>query len=154
MRTDAEIVAHIREITDRDWLGTITADLAMYLPFEEARQFLSIGVDAGWTQLDRSPDTVKKQMLDYMDFAWGKANDCRGISAGRSLNHMAAWLWMLGEDQVATALESYMYYGKPQLRAICEHYGWDWRTWDDGEWRNEERSTVWSPDEVEVAGLH
>ena len=28
--------------------------------------------------------------------------------------------------------------GKPQLAAICEHYGVDWRSLDDGQWVNDE----------------
>lgn len=45
---------------------------------------------------------------------------------------------MLGEDQAVKKLDSYELYGKPQLRAICEHFGWDWTQWDDGIWRNSE----------------
>jgi hypothetical protein len=73
-----------------------------------------------------------------MPFAWEKANDCRGLSANRSIEHMTAWLWMLGDDLADKMDGLYEYYGKPCLRAICEKYGCKWQQWDDGVWRNSE----------------
>jgi len=70
-----------------------------------------------------------------MPFAWEKANGCRGISASRSLRHMVAWLWLDGQDEFLEKwndLRDYEYYGKPQLIAICELYGIDWKKFDDG----------------------
>lgn len=74
-------------------------------------------------------------MLDYMEFAWDKANNGRGISAMRSMHHYMAWTWMLGDD--LGNLLDYQYYGKDNLVKICKHYGWDHAKWDDGVRRNE-----------------
>ena len=82
-----------------------------------------------------------------MAFAWEKANHRRGISAGRSLDHMSAWLWLLGHDEAADAMLDHDHYGKPRLRAICEAFGWDWRQWDDGRWTNEEQADGLAPPE-------
>ena len=71
-------------------------------------------------------------MQKYMDFAWDKANSRRGLSAGRSLSHMSAWLWLMGESTAADEImDNHYNYGKPWLRAICEAFGWDWREWDN-----------------------
>ena len=152
-RTDNEILDKIRaiEATGADWLGTQRGDLINYLPFSAAKPFLKPGVDeAGWfeCQEHRDENSIKAAMLKYMPFAWDKANNNRGLSAGRSLDHMSASLWMLGLDDAATAILDYDLYGKPHLRAICEAFGWDWRQWDDGRWTSEEAEDGHAPPET------
>ena len=52
---------------------------------------------------------------------------------------MRAWLWLLGRTAAAEKLSlGHDMYGKPQLRAICEEFGWDWKQWDDGSWTSVE----------------
>lgn len=139
MRTDQEILKRIEEVKDRDWLGTQRSDLLIRLPFETAKPFLKDNATSEtWTQQGRDHQTIKDEMLQYMPFAWDKANNNRGISAGRSLDHMSAWLWLLGYDKAADQILEYDLYGKPWLRAICEAFEWDWRQWDDGRWTNNE----------------
>lgn len=139
MRTDKEILDRINIIEPYDFLGAERNDLLVFLTFEAAKPYLKPEVTPDqWTSTDQSELHIKQMMLDYMPFAWGKANNCRGLSAGRSINHMCAWLWMLGEDAAADAIRNYSHYGKPQLRAICEAYGWEWQQWDDGAWTNNE----------------
>ena len=131
MRTQDEIVARIRERQPHDFLGFEVMEYWPYLDYEHAKPFLKEGVKPEeWT--DR-PDIakVKQVMVDYMPFAWEKANGCRGISAGRSLSHYAAWLWLDGDDKLWPTLEHYEFYGKDQLRAICAHLGIDPDKWDD-----------------------
>ena len=67
-----------------------------------------------------------------MEFAWDKANNCRGISASRSIDHYSVWIWLLGDEDKLSDIRDYEYYGKPQLVEICELYGWDHSKWDDG----------------------
>jgi len=138
-RTNEEIVARIEEIKSTDFFGAGTADLIAYLPFMEAKKFLkeTVGGD-DWKELPRDHASIIAEILAYMPFAWDKANNCRGLSAARSLNHMQAWLWMLGEVKAAEGLDKYTLYGKPQLRAICEHFGWNWQEWDNNNWSNDE----------------
>lgn len=136
IRTDEEILARVEEVKDRDWMGFERNDLIIYLPFDKARPFLVEGTtEDEWETLDRSRESVLKTMLDYMPFAWDKANNKRGLSAGRSMSHYAAWIWMAGDD--VGDLTEYEYYGKDNLRMICEHYGWDADQWDDGERAND-----------------
>ena len=141
MRTDAEILARIETVKERglDWLGTQRWDLVLRLPYELAKPYLKEGVgEEDWKPSPRDEEAVRAEMHDYMDFAWDKANNRRGISAGRSLAHMAAWLWLVGLNEAADAMDHYDYYGKPHLRAICEHFDWNWRKWDDERWTTDE----------------
>lgn len=135
-RTQEEIVNRIEELKDLDFFGFQRSDLIEYLDFEHAKPYLKD--DATKEQWDKVVDEREDpvhMIKDYMEFAWEKANGCRGISAGRSLDHMKAWLWLAGEDEFLEEhnhFENYEYYGKPQLIAICEKYDIDWKQYDDG----------------------
>lgn len=148
-RTTPEILAKIEKLKAEDFFGFATGDLISYLSFEEAKPFLKEGTTAEmWgAPLPRDHESVKSQIVDYMPFAWDKANNCRGISASRSISHMGTWLWMLGLDEASEQIQDYDRYGKPQLRQICEHFGVDWRALDDGEWRNDEMQDGGPPPE-------
>lgn len=147
-RSDVEILARVEAIRPVDFLlPTQRFDLIIRLSFEAAKPFL--GPDAtpeSWGEpKPRDAESVKGDMLKYMPFAWEKANNCRGLSAARTLGHMSAWLWLMGMGAAADQIQEYNCYGKPQLRAICEHFGWDWRQWDDGKWRNDEAAPGAAP---------
>ena len=129
----------IEDIKDKDFFGAEVEDLLSRLSFSAARPFLvDEATEDDWTMYPRDAESIKAEMLDYMPFAWDKANHCRGLSAHRSIDHMAGWLWLLGYDAAVEQISTYDRYGKPQLRAICEEFGWDWRQWDDGRWANDE----------------
>lgn len=149
VRSVAEIQARIRSYESADFFGTQRDDLIGVLPFAAAREWLKPDADpAHWNPESATPSAVKARALDYMPFAWDKANNRRGLSAGRSINHMTAWLWLLG-DPLADELEGmYRDYGKPCLVAICEKYGWNWRQWDDDRWTNHESSEGVPADQV------
>lgn len=137
-RTQQEILGRIKEIKNSDFFGFETSVLIDFLTFDNAKQYLKKGVKrAQWEEGEKPrplTDPVQ-EIKDYMEFAWEKANGCRGLSAGRSLAHMRAWLWLAGEDKFLEEhnnLDDYEYYGKPELIAICEKYEIDWKILDDG----------------------
>ena len=137
MRTDDEILARIEARKEEDFFGFELTDLLIRLPFEKARPYVSDEItEAGWTTLPRDRDSVLKEMHEYMSFAWDKANNCRSLSAGRSMCHYMAWVWLVGDEEVFGDLTDYQYYGKDNLVKICNHYGWDSSQWDDGERTN------------------
>ena len=140
MRTDEQIVEKVKAENDRNMFVDFSGDLLLTLPFDVAKPFLRDGVtrDEWGPPLDRSPPAVIKRITEYMPFAWDKANNGRGLSALRSIDHMRAWLWLLGEEEASSAIRNYDSYGKPQLAAICEHFGIDWRSLDDGVWSDDE----------------
>ena len=94
--------------------------------------------DIAEVQSELTQEAMLKEMEEYMEFAWGKANDERGISANRSIQHYIAWTWLAGDRDLSAEVErlyaeEYDFYGKPILRKICEFYGWDWKQWDEDE---------------------
>lgn len=131
MRTDAEIIERIKQRESVDWGGFEFSDLALRLPYEAIKPFLKDDAfEADWEQAPRDRDSLLKEMHDYMDFAWDKANNERGLSAGRSMSHYSAWVWLAGDD--LGDLTEYQYYGKDNLVKICQQYGWDHKQWDNG----------------------
>ena len=139
MRTDSQILKRITELGKSDLFGTQQADLVCRLPFTAVRPMLKENsAQADWKVQPRDDASIKAEMQKYMRFAWDKANNRRGLSAGRSMAHMSTCLWLLGHDEAADAVLTYDMYGKNWLRAICEAFGWDWRQWDDGRWSNDE----------------
>jgi hypothetical protein len=141
MRTISEIEAKIKAADDL--FGTVRGDLMQWLPFDRAKEMDLVSdtataekwAEAGFPR-PLSDEAAINEIKGYMPFAWDKANNCRGLSAGRSILHMQAWLWLLGADDAQ--LDDYTHYGKPQLKAICEAFGIDWKALDDGHWRNNE----------------
>jgi len=134
LRTQEEIIKRIEVRKKDDLLGWEINEYICYLDYENAKPYLKKDVTKESWGNRKEKEPVKK-IKEYMDFAWEKANDCRGISAGRSLMHMRAWLWLDSQDEFLKKwnnLENYEFYGKPQLKAICELYGIDWKKFDDG----------------------
>ena len=66
------------------------------------------------------------------NFAWKKANNKRGISTQRSIDHYTSWLWLDGNEDLAEKIQNYTYYGKPQLIEICKYLNIDHSKYDDG----------------------
>ena len=143
MKTQQQILEHIKEIKDEDFFGFEISILIEFLTAESIETLRGVVVkdDADFSDhVPKSPDeeTIKSEMRDYMPFAWGKANGFRGISAGRSIQHYQAWLWLLGEYEFSKSLSNYQYYGKDELVEICDYLGLDASKWDDGVRRNSE----------------
>ena len=131
MRNDKEIIDRINERKNSDYFGFECSDLVSRLPFSLAKQFLIEGaVESEWEISPRDKESILKEMLVYMPFAFEKANNERGLSASRSMSHYQAWVWLAGDD-LGDLLE-YEFYGKDNLVMICKHYGWDASQWDDG----------------------
>lgn len=130
MKTSEEILKRIKDIEKDDAFGFQRGDLIFKLPFKMAKEFLKPEAkEEDYNQEPCDRDSIVAGMLDYMPFAWEKANDCRGLSASRSMSHYAAWTWLVGED--FGDLLDYEHYGKENLIRICDHYGWDHKQWDD-----------------------
>lgn len=160
-RISAEIKARYEEVADRifDFQGS---DILPYMDFEDAKPFLKDGVTAEQLIEARDEGGPLKAAFDYMPFAWEKANDCRGLSAGRSVDHLKAWLWFAGYDLDADFDRLYQFYGKPCLVIASELLGFDWRAEDNDRWVNDETGPPISTqlreahikDAIEVAEKH
>ena len=100
------------------------------LPFEEVKDSLKEEyikeVEAGKKKWEFITDVyeITQDFLDYMTFAWMKAQDQRGISAGRSIEKLSAWMKILNREDLAEVLNgSYNPYGAPALIECCKNLG-------------------------------
>lgn len=139
--TPEEIVERIRARREGDLLGFEWLEYLPYLTFDLAKEFLKpTTTEADWdTPKPLTREGMLEQIESYMEFAWRKANDFRGISASRSICHYIAWAWLAGDASFSTEIESapYEFYGKDILVSICKFYGLDPERWDDGVRQNE-----------------
>jgi hypothetical protein len=132
MKAESEIIARIEARKDRDIFGFEWPYYLDLLPFEAAKPYLKEDA-TGEDWKVKTLDEIRAEAVEYMSFAWDKANNCRGISASRSISHYQAWLWALGADETwVDGLSDYQFYGKPQLVEICNYLGLDSKQWDDG----------------------
>lgn len=130
MRTQEEIVKRIRERQPEDFLGFEIPDYLGALTRETAEglrgDILKPDADVSdWKPTYSTDEEVRAEAIRYMEFAFGKAHGERGISAGRSLMHYRAWLWLIGEDQFEDIEDAADGYGQNQLRRVCEFLGID-----------------------------
>lgn len=143
MKTQQQILDRIFDIKESDVFGFELSILFDYLTVESMESLRGRVLKDDVDLSDHVPkttdaDTIKAEMRDYMEFAWRKANGFRGLSAGRSIQHYQAWLWLLGENELANDIGDYRYYGKDELVEICDYLGLDASKWDDGVRRNYE----------------
>lgn len=126
MRTQDEIVARYEAKKGEDFLGVIANDLIPYLDFERARPYLKDGAqESEWNPWELTEESVRTELINYLPFAREKAEGERGISAGRSIQHFASWLWLLGDDELLAFAEdddNYAPYGMPVIERIAEKY--------------------------------
>lgn len=140
MRTQQEILSRIGELGKEgvmDFFHAEKGDLMDFVEFEHVKDFLKEGVtEKEWEECRKelTEETIKQQMIDYMKFAWEKANGCRGLSASRTMSHYTAWLWLLGDETVKEFgnLQDYQYYGKDNLVKLCQFLDLDSNVYDDG----------------------
>jgi hypothetical protein len=128
VKTQDEIVDYIKKTTASgdNFFGFVTEAMIEFLDFDHAKEFLKPETDpAKWKVRPLTEESVLGALGEYMEFAWGKVEDHRGISAERSVNKCTAWAWILrGEDIVAKIdAAPYPQYGAPKLAVICEAFG-------------------------------
>ena len=151
-RSVPAIVARLKKAqADGDFFGAEAGRLADALSFADALSHELLSEEgkqkgeAVWeTNRLKTVADVRKAIADYLPFAWGKANGCRGLSASRSIGHFRGLLWLHGLDGEAIADRSefgdgYEFYGKPALVLVSEFVGFNWGGGvDDDCWRNSE----------------
>jgi hypothetical protein len=131
MRTPDEIVARIIARRLRDPLGFEINEYVLALDYEHARAFIrpeTVAKDWGAPSY-QSDEVVLERMQTYVDFAYEKINDERGISAHRSIGHYIAWLYLVGNDELRAWVEkevdtNYHSYGRHIMDRIVTAYGW------------------------------
>lgn len=136
MKSVEKIKGKINAGFANDVFGIAFNDLVEALPFADAKEYLKDeflmkdSAEAEWeSSRIKTDDDVKARMLDYLPFAWEKAEDQRGLSADRSIRHFAAWAWLI-DDEFYEKIEdmydnSYFPYGEPILEYISKKLGFE-----------------------------
>lgn len=118
-RTGEEILERIENLDDP--FGFKLSTLLPYLSFEHAQPFLKEDVtEDDWPEAHDDP---VREAYGYLDFAWDKADNERGISASRSVDRLEEWLWLSGMDEELEEFQAAPYepYGKPKLKVAEAH---------------------------------
>lgn len=131
-RTHDEIVARLREVRadGNDVFGFREEVLLEALAVDHAREFLAPHV----TREQRQPPTdLEAHARWYLEFAIEKILDHRSISASRSVVKLAEFAWLLGRDDVVSAMDraGYPMYGAPKVKAFADGLGWQFHDADD-----------------------
>jgi len=122
LRSIEEIKARIEK--PQSILGFDAEVLVDFLSYKDAKKHLKPGVTAAkWNKIKiaLTREGIINQIKEYMTFAIGKAEDHRGLSAGRSIEKMQAWCWLLKEEDKID-WDNYENYGAPILKQICDTY--------------------------------
>lgn len=120
-RSQDEIVAMVEEVKD-DTFGFSLDVFLGALDFDHARPFLKKEVTAEeWAEI--APEDPLPAFHKYMAFAIGKAQDHRALSAGRSVEKLNAWSWLMGFEPSDAP---YAQYGVPILKDLAERHGYPW----------------------------
>lgn len=123
-RTSAEIAARA-EASD-DPFGWAQEVLLYYIDFGTARPFLKDGVTAEeWSEVVEDPAEIGEAARIYYEFALGKIEDERGISAERSVVKLREYAWLMGRDDVVAAMDeaSGSRYGAAKVAVFGESFG-------------------------------
>jgi len=97
--------------------------LLEFLPFDAVKDLCK---DETTAETFGAPKTLEEGVdafLGYMEFAWGKAEDERGLSAMRSIQKLSAYLWLFGRDDLHDLINDDDLcnpYGAPALIAVCD----------------------------------
>jgi len=123
LRKPEEIVQRIRD--SKSLFGFENEVFSRYLTFEQLKPLLKPDATSdGWNDTVYTEEQLRKDMAEYMSFAWGKCLSHRGISASRSVEKIGAWLWLLGDEDVLREFNDapYTNYGAQKLAVACAAY--------------------------------
>lgn len=133
LRSQEEIAKEMAEIIEeKNFMDFRPEVIIHYLNWEHAKPFLTEeyvkAVESG-EKVFKAVDTIEEcvqDFLDYMNFAWGKSINQRGISASRSVAKLGMWAWLMNRQDISDVLnDDYLYnpYGAPALIKACEMLG-------------------------------
>ncbi len=111
----------VRERFDK----SLTEDTFLNFRIEVLGAYLADKLEDPTKVLPLTEEAVKAELLDYLDFAFGKAINHRGISASRSIQKLSTWAWILDLDDLVAFAEddkNYPQYGVPILKKFAEHF--------------------------------
>lgn len=134
LKSQEEIIQKLHQIQETQSFMDFRPEVLIdFLSMENAKPFLNQDyvkkLESGEEQYGDVVTTIEEcaqDFLDYMNFAWGKAEDERGISASRSIQKLGIWLWLMNRDDLRIIIEDdalYNPYGAPALIEVCSQMG-------------------------------
>jgi hypothetical protein len=131
MRTQDEVLTRFREAeaSGDDFFGFAREVLGEAMTLETLRAALPSAKELPeWEPADEAE--LSAEARSYLHFAIEKMQNHRGISAARSVDKLREYAWLLGRDDVVTAMDKAEYenYGAPKVYAYAVGMGWadDW----------------------------
>ena len=125
MRTQKEILEKISKLRD-DMFGDRHLALLSCLTFNNAKRFLKDDVASDDWEGSNKREVVLENMEDYMSFALGETRCGKGMFPYQALCHYETWIWVLEDEKhLKKKKKGLSGYGKDELIAICNHYGWN-----------------------------
>lgn len=100
--------------------------LADFMTVEQMQKFdLEVSNPDSWKTEELTRENVLKRLESDLAFAFEKALDKRGLSAGLMYGVIKMWMWVLDEhdDLVNWSDDNYAQYGLPYLKAVALRYG-------------------------------
>lgn len=100
--------------------------LADFMTVEQMQKFnLEVSNPNGWKTEELTRENVLKRLESDLAFAFEKALNKRGLSAGLMYGVIKMWMWVLDEhdDLVNWSDVNYAQYGLPYLKAVALRYG-------------------------------
>lgn len=134
LRTQEEIATRFAQLQNSKEMFDFRSEILVnYVTFENVKLYLEEEylkeVEAGTKSFEEPITDIEKcanDFLDYMKFAWGKAEDERGLSAMRSIQKLDMWLWIMSRDDLCKIITDdnlYNPYGAPALIEVCNQMG-------------------------------
>lgn len=125
MKTKEEILSAV--IAGKGFKAIDGRDLTRLACFFEDSELHHFGVERKGEQwavplvLEFSEAAVLQQLAEDVEFAFRKALDQRGISAGAMNDVIKMWMWVLDDD--LQYCQDYAEYGLPLLKRVAVKYG-------------------------------
>ncbi len=127
-RTQEQILERFNSVGDI--FSAQKEDLICYMTFENAKPFLddeyALKVERKEEEREMLSD-AEKEIVEYLDFAYEKAEGQRANSAMRSMLHFRTWIWLDDPefyDEIIDEIDNYTNYGIPVLDKISAKYGY------------------------------
>jgi hypothetical protein len=128
IRTEKEILDKFNTVSDL--FSIQKKDLLDFLPFDIVKPFLEDEyvkkVESGEEHWGTNI-SPKSRILEYLPFAYEKAEGLKGMSAARCLLHFKSWIWLDNNDfynQISHDLDNYQNYGIDVINRIANFYGY------------------------------
>lgn len=122
MKTIEEILKYESEALDGRDIGR----LGSFMTLEQLEVVgLKPSTPEAWVPEEFTRENVIKHLARDLEFAFEKALNKRGLSAGMMFSVIKMWMWVLDEheDLVNWSDDNYAMYGLPLFKAVALRYG-------------------------------